>query len=157
VVIAHISGVPVEALLALASGGGAIWAAARAWTSMRAPTARNAVAILRARGRRDHESAAWPPLCDAQAAGPRRSARAARDASNRMDEVVQEALIAIQGRELERLKPLSHPYLHWRRGGGAMPRGRSRVMAWLAEAPPPRAPQSYGLRDAQTYRWHERP
>jgi hypothetical protein len=36
VVIAHISGVPVEKLLPLASGGGAIWAAARAWTSMRA-------------------------------------------------------------------------------------------------------------------------
>jgi hypothetical protein len=73
-----------------------------------------------------------------------------------MDEVVQEALIAIQRRELERLKPLLHPYLHWRRGGGAMPRGRSRAMAWLAEAPP-RAPQSYWLPDGRTYRWHERP
>jgi hypothetical protein len=38
-----------------------------------------------------------------------------------------------------------------------MPRGRSRVMAWLAEAPPPRAPPSYWLRDGRTYRWHERP
>jgi hypothetical protein len=74
-----------------------------------------------------------------------------------MDEVVQEALIAIQRREPERLKPLLHPYLHWRRGGGAMPRGRSTAMAWLAEAPPPRAPQSYGLRDGRRYRWHEWP
>jgi hypothetical protein len=74
-----------------------------------------------------------------------------------VDEVVRDALTAIERGELERLKLLLHPYLHWRRGDGSTVRGRSRVMAWLAEAPPPAAPQSYELRDGQIYRWHEQP
>ena len=35
VVLAHIAGVPVEELLPLAYGGGAMWAALRAWAVVR--------------------------------------------------------------------------------------------------------------------------
>jgi hypothetical protein len=71
-----------------------------------------------------------------------------------LDDVLQEALTAIERRDLERLKPLLHPYLHWRRDDESTLRGRSRVIAWLAEAPPPAAPESYELRDGQIYRWN---
>jgi hypothetical protein len=74
-----------------------------------------------------------------------------------MDDVVREALTAIQRRAWERLKPLlhSHPDLHWRRCGESTLSGRSRVMAWLVETPPLRASESCELRDGQIYRWHE--
>jgi hypothetical protein len=74
-----------------------------------------------------------------------------------MDEVVLEALTAIRQRQFERLKPVLHPYLRWRRGDGSTLRGRSNGMAWLAGAPPPAAPESHELRDGQIYRWHEPP
>jgi hypothetical protein len=72
-----------------------------------------------------------------------------------MADVVEEVMTAIWQRDFERLRPLLHPYLHWRRGGGDTLRGRSRVMAWLAEGPPPRSPESYELRDGKIYRWRE--
>jgi hypothetical protein len=69
-----------------------------------------------------------------------------------MDRIVQDVLEAVERQDWPRLKLLLHPYLHWREPGVAI-RGRTNVLARLAEAPPPEPPSSYELRDGQVYRW----
>jgi hypothetical protein len=70
-----------------------------------------------------------------------------------VSELRDEVLAAIGRRDWEGLRPLLHPYVRWRRADGSVLRGRTKVMAWLAAADPPRAPASYELRDGQLYRW----
>ena len=65
------------------------------------------------------------------------------------------ALAAIERRDWEGLKPLLHPYLQWTTREGETLRGRTTVMARLADAPTPAAPTSHELRDGQIYRWIE--
>jgi hypothetical protein len=69
-----------------------------------------------------------------------------------VDQIVQDVLEAVERQEWARLKPLLHPYLHWREPGVAI-RGRTKVLAHLAEAPPSAQPSTYELRDGQIYRW----
>jgi hypothetical protein len=69
-----------------------------------------------------------------------------------MDRIVQDVLEAVERQDWARLKLLLHPYLHWREPGVAI-RGRTKVLARLAEAPPAAPPSSYELRDGQVYRW----
>ena len=68
---------------------------------------------------------------------------------------LEDAVDAIERRDWDRLKPLLHPYLHWTAGDGTTLRGRSQVMARLADARPPARPSSCELRDGQVYRWTE--
>lgn len=69
-----------------------------------------------------------------------------------MDRIVQDVLEAVERQDWAGLKLLLHPYLHWREPGVAI-RGRNKVLARLAEPPPPAPPSSYELRDGQVYRW----
>jgi hypothetical protein len=47
-----------------------------------------------------------------------------------------------------------HPYLHWADGNGRTIRGRSKVLAMLAQAAhAPAWARSIELRDGQIYRW----
>jgi hypothetical protein len=69
-----------------------------------------------------------------------------------LDRIVQDVLEAVERQDWAGLKPLLHPYLHWREPGVAI-RGRTKVLARLAEPPPPAPPSSYELRDGQVYRW----
>jgi hypothetical protein len=71
-----------------------------------------------------------------------------------VDDVVSEAIEALRRRDLERVKPLVHPYVHWTYAGGTTIRGRAKLLAVLTEdgsaiAPP----SSVELRDGQIYRW----
>ena len=50
------------------------------------------------------------------------------------------------------LKPLLHPYLHWKDRHGVL-RGRSKVLGHLRDAPTPRPPAEVEIRDGQVYRW----
>ena len=69
-----------------------------------------------------------------------------------MDPVVGEVIAAVERGDWPRVKGLLHPYLHWSEPGVAL-RGRTRVLALLAERPAPAAPASHELRDGQIYRW----
>ncbi|MEV6235102.1 hypothetical protein [Lentzea sp. NPDC051838] len=69
-----------------------------------------------------------------------------------MDQVVNDAVAAIEARDWDGLKFLLHPYLHWTEGGVTI-RGRTKVLAHLAATPPVGAPDSYELRDGQIYRF----
>jgi hypothetical protein len=69
-----------------------------------------------------------------------------------LDRIVQDVLEAVERQDWAGLKPLLHPYLHWLEPGVAI-RGRTKVLARLAEPPPPAPPSSYELRDGQVYRW----
>jgi hypothetical protein len=69
-----------------------------------------------------------------------------------LDRIVQDVLEAVERQDWAGLKLLLHPYLHWREPGVAI-RGRTKVLARLAEPPPPAPPSSYELRDGQVYRW----
>ncbi|NKE63371.1 nuclear transport factor 2 family protein [Lentzea sp. PSKA42] len=69
-----------------------------------------------------------------------------------MDQVVRDAVAAIELRDWELLKGLLHPYLHWTEGGVTI-RGRTKVLTHLMGAPPSGPPDSYELRDGQIYRW----
>lgn len=51
-----------------------------------------------------------------------------------------------------RLRPLLHPYLHWTQDGVTI-RGRTKVLAHLADAPASGPPAAYEVRDGQIYRW----
>jgi hypothetical protein len=50
------------------------------------------------------------------------------------------------------LRPLLHPYLHFRDGKVEL-RGRTNVLAHLADRPTPRPPTGVEVRDGQLYRW----
>ena len=65
---------------------------------------------------------------------------------------VDEVVATLQHRDCERLKVLLHPYLHWTEDG-VTTRGRTKVLARLADAPSSGRPVSYELRDGQIYRW----
>lgn len=69
-----------------------------------------------------------------------------------MDLIVRAALNAIEQRDWAALKPVLHPYLHWTEDGTTI-RGRTKVLAHLADSPAVRAPVTYELRDDQIYRW----
>ena len=69
-----------------------------------------------------------------------------------MDRIVREVLSAVERRDQPALKALLHPYLH-RSEPRIELRGRVKVLARLAAAPPPKPPASYELRDGQIYRW----
>jgi hypothetical protein len=69
-----------------------------------------------------------------------------------VDQVVRDAVAAIELRKWELLRPLLHPYLHWSEGGVTI-RGRTKVLAHLETTPAPGPPHSYELRDGQIYRW----
>jgi hypothetical protein len=69
-----------------------------------------------------------------------------------LDRIVQDVLEAVERQDWAGLKLLLHPYLHWLEPGVAI-RGRTKVLARLAEPPPPAPPSSYELRDGQVYRW----
>jgi hypothetical protein len=70
--------------------------------------------------------------------------------------VAGDALSAIEARDWDRLKPLLHPYVRWGAGEGRPRSGRTNVLAFLADAPTPRAPGTVELRDSQIYHWNER-
>ncbi len=72
-----------------------------------------------------------------------------------MDQVVANALAAIEGGDWARVKPLLHPYLQWTGPGGQTVRGRTKVLSQLARRPPAGLPVRYELRDGQIYRWVE--
>jgi hypothetical protein len=71
-----------------------------------------------------------------------------------VEDIGQLAQAAIVAGDWDALRPLLHPYLRWTGSNGKTLRGRSRVLAMLAQAaqPPARA-QSIELRDGQIYRW----
>jgi hypothetical protein len=72
-----------------------------------------------------------------------------------MDDVVRRARAAMQAHNWDDLRLLLHPYLHWRGTDGRTVRGRSKIIAMLAERDPPLWPTSVELRDDQIYRWQE--
>ena len=65
------------------------------------------------------------------------------------------AWAAMDTGEWGELRPLLHPYVHWRDRDGDL-RGRSKVLAHLREVPTPRPPVDVEIRDGQVYRWHAR-
>jgi hypothetical protein len=69
--------------------------------------------------------------------------------------VVGQAMTAISRGNWDELKPLLHPYLHWRCADGRVIRGRTNVLAYLAATPVGEPPQGHELRDGQIYRWTE--
>lgn len=69
-----------------------------------------------------------------------------------MDQVLRDAVAAVEQRDWDRLRPLLHPYLHWTEAGVTI-RGRTKVLAHLENAPPAGPPDAYELRDGQIYRW----
>jgi SnoaL-like protein len=69
-----------------------------------------------------------------------------------VDPIVHDVLDAVERGDWATVKALLHPYLHWREPGVAL-RGRTKVLARLAESPPPSPPSTVELRDGQIYRW----
>jgi hypothetical protein len=65
---------------------------------------------------------------------------------------VAAAWAAMDAGDLATLRSMLHPYLHWRDRHGTL-RGRSRVLAHLADVPTPRPPVDVEIRDGQVYRW----
>jgi hypothetical protein len=74
--------------------------------------------------------------------------------SGPMDPVVQDAIAAIERRDLDSLRPLLHPYLQWKDRDGTL-RGRTKVLARLAHTQGIRLPEKVELRNGQIYRWVE--
>ena len=70
-----------------------------------------------------------------------------------MESVVEDALEAVRERDWEAVRQALHPYVHWICTDHTLLRGRNRVLAMLADAPPPERPGSVELRDGQIYRW----
>ena len=62
------------------------------------------------------------------------------------------AWAAMDAGEWGELRPLLHPYLHWRDGGVEL-RGRSKVLAHLQQVPTPKPPSEVEVRDGQIYLW----
>ena len=50
------------------------------------------------------------------------------------------------------MRPLLHPYLHFSDGSTRL-RGRTQVLAHLADHPTPKPPREVEIRDGQVYRW----
>lgn len=69
-----------------------------------------------------------------------------------MDQLVGEVVNAIERGDRQFLGRVLHPYVHWTENG-AKTRGRSKVLARLADHPVTDRPVSYELRDGQVYRW----
>ncbi|HCB02823.1 MAG TPA: hypothetical protein DEQ43_00900 [Nocardioides bacterium] len=59
---------------------------------------------------------------------------------------------AIDAQEWGELRPLLHPYLHWRDGELAL-RGRTNVLRHLQQVPTPKPATEVEVRDGQIYRW----
>jgi len=74
-----------------------------------------------------------------------------------MEDVVRRAHEAMRAQNLDDLRLLLHPYLRWTSSKGRTVRGRTKVMAMLAERDPPLWPTSVEVRDDQIYRWQEPP
>ena len=70
-----------------------------------------------------------------------------------MKSVVEAALEATRAGDCQAVRQTLHPYLHWIGADGSVLRGRSRVLAMLADAPVPKPPASVEIRDSQIYRW----
>ena len=70
---------------------------------------------------------------------------------------IEIAYAAMVEQDLDRLRLLLHPYLHWTRPDGSLVRGRTKVLAMLDSLDPPARPAAYELRDDQIYRWTEPP
>jgi hypothetical protein len=62
------------------------------------------------------------------------------------------AWAAMDAGEWGELRPLLHPYLHWRDRGVSL-RGRSTVLRHLQQVPTPRPPSEVEVREGQLYRW----
>jgi hypothetical protein len=62
------------------------------------------------------------------------------------------AWAAMDAGEWGDLRPLLHPYLHWRDGDLAL-RGRTTVLRHLQQVPTPKPPTDVEVRDGQLYRW----
>ncbi|MFI7599773.1 nuclear transport factor 2 family protein [Actinoplanes sp. NPDC049681] len=69
-----------------------------------------------------------------------------------MNTPAEQVLDAVERHDEVALKALLHPYLHWQEPGLTL-RGRVKVLARLAAAPPPGLSDSWELRDGQIYRW----
>jgi hypothetical protein len=69
-----------------------------------------------------------------------------------VDYLVRDALDAIERRNWSLLRPLLHPYIHWTENGVTM-RGRTKLLAYLADNPVADPPTRYEIRDGQIYRW----
>lgn len=69
-----------------------------------------------------------------------------------MDEVGRDALEALRRRDWEALRPLVHPYVRWAGPDGSTARGRTKLLAVLAETPAIAAIEVDELRDGQIYR-----
>jgi hypothetical protein len=67
-------------------------------------------------------------------------------------DVIASCLDAVAHRDWVTLRAILHPYLHWTEGSVTI-RGRTKVLAHLAEHPVSDRPRSYELRDGQVYRW----
>ena len=67
---------------------------------------------------------------------------------------MQALYAALADRDQPRLRLLLHPYLHWTGVDGVTVRGRTKVLALLADQGAPREPPAaVELRDGQIYRW----
>jgi hypothetical protein len=62
------------------------------------------------------------------------------------------AWTAMDAGEWGDLRPLLHPYLHWRDRDVEL-RGRSKVLAHLQQVATPKPPTEVEVRDGQVYRW----
>ena len=62
------------------------------------------------------------------------------------------AWAAMDAGEWGELRPLLHPYVHWRDGTVAL-RGRTNVLRHLQQVPTPRPPTEVEVREGQVYRW----
>jgi limonene-1,2-epoxide hydrolase len=69
-----------------------------------------------------------------------------------MDDHVSVVLRAIEHADLDTLKRVLHPYLHWTENGRTV-RGRNAVLALLATRRHLPPPASVELRADQIYRW----
>jgi hypothetical protein len=69
-----------------------------------------------------------------------------------MPEPTAAAWAAADAGEWGELRPLLHPYLHFRDGATQL-RGRRNVLAHLRSAPTPKPPREVEIRDGQVYRW----
>ena len=69
-----------------------------------------------------------------------------------MKDAIEQAIDAARQGDVEALKPLLHPYLHWSEGELRL-RGRVNVLSHLAGPIELARPDAVELRDGQIYRW----
>jgi hypothetical protein len=72
--------------------------------------------------------------------------------SDPVDKVVRDVLAALEQRDWELLNCILHPYVRWSEDTRTI-RGRTKVLAYLAEHPAVSPSAWYELRDGQIYRW----